>query len=243
MGLSQKLHTTSTGASHRYWPDNMKSLGINARHRRHRTGGFSLLEMAMVMAIMIVVASISFMSLQPMLKAQRVTNAYNTTLSALRMARDSAVAQRTSYHLVFISTATSNTITVSPTLSTFQGAQSPVTYSLPFDVAFVAQLGIPTSGTPDGFGSGLAAIDFGYTAQGTGAGGATDLYFCPDGSVQDAVGGAGNCSGNWNSGVVYIARPGELLSSRALTVWGGTGRIRGWRLYDDGSGGVAWQRQ
>ena len=221
----------------------MKNLRITGRQRRDRTRGFSLLEMVMVLAIMIVVATIAFMSLQPTLKAQRITNAYNTTLSALRMARENAVSQRTSYHLQFQSSSTSNTITLSPTLSTFQGAQNAVTYSLPSDVAFSAQSGIPTAATPDGFGSGLAAIDFGYTAEGTGTGGAADLYFCPDGSVQDATGGAGNCSGNWNSGVVYIARPGELLSSRAITVWGGTGRIRGWRLYGNGAGGVAWQRQ
>jgi Tfp pilus assembly protein FimT len=218
------------------------SLGINTRYRKHEAAGFSLLEMAIVMGIMMIMAAVSFLSLQPVLKAQRVTNAYNTALSALRMARDNAVAQRTSYHLQFIKTTTSSTITVSPTLATFQGAQNTVTYALPTDVAFSAEYGIPTSGTPDGFGSGATSIDFGYTAQGTGTGGATDLYFCPDGSVQDATGGAGNCAGNWNSGVVYIARPGELMSSRALTVWGGTGRIRGWRLYRN-SGGLAWQRQ
>jgi Tfp pilus assembly protein FimT len=216
---------------------------MNARHYKQETAGFSLLEMAIVMAIMMIVAAISFISLQPALKAQRLTNAYNTTLSAMRMARDNAVAQRTSYHLQFIKTTTSSTITVSPTLSTFQGAQSTVTYALPTDVAFSAEYGIPTSGTPDGFGSGAASIDFGYTAQGTGTGGLTDLYFCPDGTAQDATGGAGSCAGNWNSGVVYIARPGELMSSRALTIWGGTGRIRGWRLYSNGSGGLAWQRQ
>jgi type II secretory pathway pseudopilin PulG len=190
-------------------------------------------------------AAISFISLQPVLKAQRVTNAYDTTLSALRMARENAVAQRTSYHLQFVSTATSNTIVVSPTLAAFQGSQNTVTYSLPFDIAFSAENGIPTSpsATPDGFGAGLLNIDFGYTPQGTGTGGGTDLYFCPDGTVQDATGGGGACSGNWNSGVVYIARPGELMSSRAITVWGGTGRIRGWRLYSNGSGGTSWVRQ
>jgi Tfp pilus assembly protein FimT len=220
----------------------MKTLEMNARQRRHRTGGFSLLEITMVMAIMIVVASMSFMSLQPSLRAQRVTNAYNTTLSALRLARDNAVAQRTSYRVQFVHTTTSNTITVSPTLSTFQGAQGTVTYALPFDVAFSAESGIPTSSTPDGFGSATAAIDFGYKPQGTSTGGATDLYFCPDGTAQDATNGAGNCTGNWNSGVVYLARPGELMSSRAITVWGGTGRIRGWRL--DGNGGsYQWLRQ
>lgn len=221
----------------------MKSLSFNARDRGHRARGFSLLEMIMVLAIMIVMASIGFMSLQPSLKAQRVTNAYNTTLSALRMARDNAVSQRTSYQVQFVHTTSSDTITISPTLATFQGAQSAVTYALPIDVAFTVVSGIPTSGTPDGFGSGAAAIDFGYKPQGTSTGGATDLYFCPDGSAQDATNGAGNCTGNWNSGVVYIARPGELLSSRAITVWGGTGRIRGWRLYSNGSGGYTWQRQ
>jgi type II secretory pathway pseudopilin PulG len=221
----------------------MKNLRINEQPGTQRARGFSLLEMTMVLALVIVVASIGFMSLQPSLRAQRVTNGYNTTLSALRMARDNAVSQRTSYHLQFIKTTTSSTITVSPTLSTFQGAQRTVTYALPFDIAFSAEAGIPTSNPPDGFGSGLTAIDFGYTPQGTGSGGAADLYFCPDGSVQDATNGAGNCAGNWNSGVVYIARPGELLSSRAITVWGGTGRIRGWRLYNTGSGGAAWKRQ
>jgi len=194
----------------------------------------------MVVAIMIVMASIGFLTLQPSLKAQRVANAYNITLSALRQARDNAVSQRTSYHVQFVSTTTANTINVTPMVTTFQGAQS-FTYSLPTDVAFSAQSGIPTSGTPDGFGAGVTAIDFGYKPQGTGTTGSADLYFCPDGSVQDDV--TGLCGGNWNSGVVYIARPGELMSSRAITVWGGTGRIRGWRLYNNTSGGVAWQRQ
>ena len=30
---------------------------------------------------------------------------------------------------------------------------------------------------------------------------------------------------------MYLARTGDLLSSRAITLWGGTGRIHGWRLY------------
>jgi prepilin-type N-terminal cleavage/methylation domain-containing protein len=220
----------------------MKCIRSRVGCARLPASGFSLLEMLVVVALVLVVASIGFMSLQPMLRTQRVTNAYNTTLSALRQARDNAVSQRTSYHLQFIKTSSASTIVVTPTLSTFQGALGTMTYALPNDVAFSAESGIPTSATPDGFGSGLNAIDFGYKPQGTSTGGATDLYFCPDGSVQDATNGAGLCTGNWNSGVVYIARPGELLSSRAITVWGGTGRIRGWRLYS-GSGGAVWQRQ
>lgn len=215
----------------------------NTTRRRHSAGGFTLLEMAAVLAIVIILASISMMTLQPSLRAQRVTNAYNTTLSALRLARDNAVAQRTSYSVTFVASGATNTVTIAPTLSTFQGAQPPVTYALPSDIAFTVVAGVPTSSTPDGFGSGAQAIDFGYTSTGSGTGGQKVLYFCPDGSAQDTAGGAGNCTGNWNSGVVYIARPGEVLSSRALTVWGATGRIRGWRLYGNTSGGYQWQRQ
>jgi prepilin-type N-terminal cleavage/methylation domain-containing protein len=223
----------------------MKTLrSTRSRHAR-RASGFSLLEMMMVVAIIMIMATVSFMSLQPALKQQRVTNAYNTTLSAMRQARDNAVAQRTSYMVVLDNAATPNTITVSPTFGAFTGSLAPVTYQLPSDVTFKNVPGIPTliTQTPDGFGVGGAAIDFGFTGQGVGVGGQNRIYFCPDGSAQDAAGGVGQCTGNPSSGVVYIARPTELLSSRAITVWGSTGRIRGWRLYINGAGGPAWQRQ
>jgi len=217
----------------------------NPSQRRSRARGFSLLEMMTVVAILIIMASISFMSLQPMLKQQRVNNAYNTVLSAMRQARDSAVAQRTSYTVTMDTTTTPHTITVAPTFAAFQGALQPVTYALPNDVVFDNESGIPTanSKTPDSFGTGAAAVDFGYTASGTGVGGKNVIYFCPDGSAQDAAGGAGQCAGNFNCGVVYMARRGELMSSRAITVWGATGRIRGWRLLTTGAGGHKWVRQ
>jgi Tfp pilus assembly protein FimT len=218
----------------------MTSLERNALRRRHRERGFSLLEVVTVLAISIIVSVVSVISLIPMLKQGRVTNAYNTTLSALRQARDNAIAQRTSYS-VTIANGASSTITVTPTLSTFQGAQNTTVYKLPTDMTFNVQTGFPTTG-PDGYGSGITAIDFGYTANGS-TGGQTTIYFCPDGSAQDVEGGAGNCSGSWDGGVLYIARPGEILSSRAITLWGGTGRIRGWRLYSNGSGGYQWLRQ
>ena len=78
------------------------------------------------------------------------------------------------------------------------------------------------------------AIDF---DQGIGAGGATSVVFCPDGSAQDTV-------GNLNNGVVYMARASELYSSRAITLWGSTGRLRGWRLLQNGScGSNCWSQQ
>lgn len=222
----------------------MKSLRTTTARGAHRHSGFSLLEMAVVLAIILMIAAVTFMSLQPVLKQQHVVNSYNIVLSAMRQARDNAVAQRTSYRVTFNNGAIPNTVIVEPTFAGFQGSLRAVTYQLPTDVHFSNEPGIPNNNqfTPDRFGTGAAAIDFGYTNQG-GGGGLKVIYFCPDGSAQDAVGGAGQCMGNQNSGVVYLARPGELLSSRALTVWGATGRIRGWRLYSSGGGGPAWQRQ
>jgi prepilin-type N-terminal cleavage/methylation domain-containing protein len=220
----------------------MKSMRTNAARR---ASGFSLLEMAIVLAIILTMSAVTFISLQPLMKQQRVTNAYNTVLGAMRQARDNSVAQRTSYVVTLDTTTTPHSVTIQPTFPGPQGIQGPVTFSLPNDVTFNVVAGIPTAPTqtPDGFGVGAKAIDFGYTGQGAGAGGKNQIYFCPDGSAQDAAGGAGQCTGNLNNGVVYIARQGELLSSRALTVWGATGRIRGWRLLTSGVGGVAWKRQ
>jgi len=48
------------------------------------------------------------------MKQQRITNAYNTTLGAMRQARDNAVSQRTSYSVTFYTSLSPvvNTITV-----------------------------------------------------------------------------------------------------------------------------------
>jgi len=202
--------------------------------------------MIVVIAILLVVGTITFVSLVPLLKQQRVTNAYNTTLSAMRQARDMAVSQRTSYSVTFSNNyGTQGQIVVAPT-QTFGGDQTTTTYLLPTDVGFNALTGIPTSNsaTPDNYGSGATAIDFGYTVSGTGSAGQSTIYFCPDGSSQNTS-GTGQCMGPnyWSGGVVYIARQGEITSSRALTLWGGTGRIHGWRLYPKTGGGYLWLRQ
>jgi type II secretory pathway pseudopilin PulG len=219
----------------------MKSLGTNTQHRGHRASGFSLIEMVTVLGISIVISVISVMSLVPMLNYQHVVNAYNTSMAAMRQARDNAVSQRTSYSVTFSQTTSAPiqaTIVIAPTLSGFRGDQSTVTYQFPSDVFFVQ----PPTGTaaPDGYGSGASAIDFGYTAASS-AGGASTIYFCPDGSSQTTNSCSG--AGNWDGGAVYLGRTGDPTSERAITLYGGTGRIHGWRLYSIGGGNYQWTRQ
>lgn len=195
------------------------------------TSGFSLLEMMAVIAIVMLVTAVSFVSLQPALRQQHVTSAYNATLNTLRRARDQAAGDMRVYVVTFTAP---NTITVTQNSTT---GPVLITTVLPPDMTFHIEAGIPTSPTvapttPDGFGTGGNAIDF---DQGVGAGGAISLYFQPDGTSVDI-------NGNINSGVVYMARTGDLMSSRAITVWGTTGRIRGWTLVKNGAV-VMWRQQ
>ncbi len=199
--------------------------------------------MTTVVALTIVVSVISVISLMPLLNAQHVVNAYNTTLSAMRQARDNAVSQRTSYSVTFQNTTVPNTITVAwapVSGESNMGELLPTTYQFPNNVG----ISIPPSGLtpPDNYGSGSSAIDFGYTASSS-AGGATVIYFCPDGSAQTSNECAG--AGNWDGGVVYFGRVGDYMSWRAVDLWGATGRIHGWRLYPKtgGGGNYQWLRQ
>jgi len=212
----------------------------------HRMRGFSLIEMVTVVTLVLIVTGIAVTGLQPALKYSRVNNAYNITLAAIRQTRDFAVAQRQQYSVTFNNTLTPNTITITQITQT--GVNNVVaTYQLPSDLRFMVVAGFPSTAAtvPDGFGNGATPIAF---DQGIAAGNPNVIYFMPDGTGQDV-------SGNINNGVIYIARCtdtavnpcpagntiGDINTAHAITVWGATGRIRGWRLYYN-SGTPYWSQ-
>src|SRR5262245_39933632 len=78
-----------------------------------RMHGYSLLEMMIVVAIMLTAAAIAFISLQPALRQERVTSAYNTTLTTMRRAREIAIGQRRTYILTF-NAGTPSSMTITP---------------------------------------------------------------------------------------------------------------------------------
>ena len=152
-----------------------------------RMRGFSLIEMMVVISLILIVLAFSIMAIQPALKQTHVTQGYNTTLMAMRQARDISVAQRQIYFVTLNNAAMPNTITITQGST---GTWLRLRYCLPSDVAFDAEPGLPNSPivaptTPDGFGTGATAIDF---DQGIAAGAKNVIYFYPDGSAADVAG-------------------------------------------------------
>src|SRR6202047_188152 len=192
--------------------------------------GFSLLELLVTISIGMTMAGVTFVALMPLFKQNNVDTAYDTTISVIRNYRNQSISQSRRYILTFTAPGT---ITVQ-----YWGVGVPVspapvtvaTFSLPPDIQFAVQGGSPSPG-PDGFGAGATAIDF---DQGMGAGSQNYIMFMPDGSSQDTL-------GNYNSGVLYMTRPGALYSTRAASVFGTTGRVRGWRLVNQA--GPKWVQQ
>jgi prepilin-type N-terminal cleavage/methylation domain-containing protein len=195
-----------------------------------KTRGFSLLELLITVAIGLTMAGITFMALMPLFKENHVDAAYDTTLSVIRNYRNQSITQSKRYIVMFTAPGT---ITVQ-----YWGVGVPVspapvtvaTYTLPPDMQFAVQAGFPNPG-PDNFGTGTTAITFNTCA----LVGQACLIFYPDGSAQDDL-------GNFNNGVLYMTRNGDMYSSRAIDVFGTTGRIRGWRLYKQG-GVNTWVQQ
>lgn len=188
--------------------------------------GFSLLEVLVVCLIFFILAGVASFNLGPMRDAARENTAVQLTMNQLRMAREEAVDKRLQYIVTLQAPGT----IVTQWIKTGIGVQTERTVPLPAGVQFSAEPGIPGAlAAPDGFGNGVAAIDF---DQATG-GGSNVIFFQPDGTAIDAA-------GNPNNGVVYIAIPGKLYSSHAITLFGATGRLKTWYLSKQGAN-PKWQ--
>ncbi len=209
-------------------------MGKKAKLALHRLEtGFSLLETLVVISIAVVAAGMFVPNINTMLKDSKVGTGYDLTLMTIRQAREAAVSERRVYIVTFTAP---NAISVAPKTAATNAVN--ISQKLPAGVQFSAQTGIPntSSKTPDNLGSGpsTGAICFDINVTSTCP---TTIYFWPDGTSRDD-------KGNMNSGVVYIARPGEYMSTRAITVWGASGRIRGWHLNKNATAGTtSWSQQ
>ena len=195
---------------------------------RKSQSGFSIAELVVTVGVLIVGGGIAIMNISGALRGAHVETAYQNTLDQMRFARQVAIDKRTVCRVDFTAPGT---ISVTQAFADGTPIQTE-TITLPADVQYTIVTGMPTppSATPDNLGNGNVAIDFDRVAGGSG----TTIFFQPDGSALDAA-------GRVNDGVIYVARPKELNSARAITLLGTTGRIRGWRLGTKSGGGVVWE--
>ena len=176
--------------------------------------GFTLIETLMVIAIGIILMGISTVHLDRAVASSRGDGALYVIMAQLRNARQAAISQRRASVIGF---EAPNQMTIHR-LETTGDLTLVNQIFLEGNVQFVQFAGVPD--TPDGFGA-AAAIDFDDEAP----------RFIEDGSMVDA-------NGATLSGTVFLGIQNDLLSARALTVFGGTGHVRGYTW-----AGTTWTEQ
>ena len=187
-----------------------------------------MVELMVVVTIVLILTAVALVTMVPNVQRSRANAGMEMVLGEMRRAHERAIDERRIYRVTFVAPnqiqvdvgqVANVATTITGTTPGFTPAQQ--TLTLPDGIRFTCIGGIPTgAGTvPDGLGSGANAIDFDLAN----GGGGTQIYFQPDGRALDGA-------NRLNDGVVYIAQPGNLYSSRAVTLFGSTGRTKGWTL-------------
>ena len=195
--------------------------------------GFSLIEAIVVVAIILIMVGVAVIQIAPTLKGSKSQTALESVLGQMRRYHEAAVDQRTIYELEFDTPRTlkgyqiiynENTKTYQPSLIS--------SIDMPTETQFICVSGIPTAqnAVPDGFGDGKTAIDFDVDY----GGGVNTIYFQKDGRATDS-------NGRLSNGVVYIAQAGDVTTSKAISIFGATGRLKGWRLTTNSDGTTLWR--
>jgi type II secretory pathway pseudopilin PulG len=187
------------------------------RYRR----GYSVIELLIVLACIGVISGFLFIRAMTVLPSFKSTSAMDLVIQQMRVARNTAIADRRAV-----------IVNISAGAGTMQLQQVPPNGGPPVTISTVpltgAQFcllpGVPD--TPMGFGN-AQPVTF-VNASNLGAGVAV-TEFLSDGSFGGAVGVPVN-------GTIFICIPGNSQSARAVTILGATGRVRPYH-WD----GTSWQ--
>ncbi len=170
------------------------------------------------------------MAMKPLFNENHVDQAYDTTLSVMRNYRNLSITQSKRYIVFFTAPGTITVQYWGRGRARVAGSghgrhlhSCPPTFSSRCRPDFPTPARTASAPGPPPITVNNCALV-----------GTNCLIFYPDGSAQDDL-------GNFNSGVVYLTRPGDMYSSRALSIFGTTGRVRGWRLYNQS--GAKWVQQ
>ena len=184
------------------------------KRRTNREKGFSLLETVMVIGIMFVLMGIAIVQSFGSREAYQANSAMDTVVSQLRVARELAITQRTNVQVFFVSNGATQQVQymVLAQPGTKEANGPLVSSDLPSQTSFVLTAGVPD--TPMGFGN-KAPIYIGNVS-----GGPAFMEFTSTGQFTDQTGF------NTLNGTLFIGVTGQKNTARAVTVMGGTGRVR-----------------
>lgn len=171
--------------------------------------GFSMIEAVVVVSIVVIVAAMAVVELNPARQQWGANAAMIQVASQLRQAREMAIESRRDVQVTFIG---NNQIQLTR-VNLPAGAAPTVFPAVPIQSPVVFMLTPGAPDTPDGFGD-LGAIEF----EGL-VGGPPTMMFQSDGTFVDTV-------GNLVNGTVFLGIPNVPVTARAVTVVGATGRIR-----------------
>ena len=202
---------------------------MRVRGRKQR--GFSLIELMVVVAIVVIIAGWTIMGGTALAKNMKSNAAMGTVVTQLRQARELAVSARRN---VLVTCTPPNQIQL--TLQTLPGEAPPPPIGPAFlndnskgGLQFAAFPALPD--TPMGFGN-TNAINF--TPANGGAVG-LNVLFTVQGSFVGTTGAANfSAVGNSNlvNGSIFVGDPSDPTTARAITILGATGRVRS--FYWDG---------
>jgi Tfp pilus assembly protein FimT len=185
----------------------------NSRWNGVNSAGFSLTELLVVVLVVVVMGAISVPLIDSAIQNARVESGLATVMGQLRHARQLALDNRRNYRITFTNP---RTMTISRIGSTTLGEsnQQVIQMDLPSELRLDYTGSVPV---PDNLGSSYPIIlqDNRF------------VEFRPDGSVVNNL-------GQVTSAVAYLSKAGEPDTNRAVTVFGATGRVRGFR-YNTGS--------
>ena len=192
-----------------------------------RTGsqrGVTLVEMLLVLAVMGIVGAMGVAQLVDVNRSMKGDGAMRLVMSQLAQAREMAITQRRTMEINFVGGAGGNWLQV---IRHNQPGNTPETLS---SVAFEGNVGYRlissvTTDTPDGFGL-SGPLSFGT---------ATTYTFSSDGTFIDQ-------SGNPLNGTIFLSTANVLKSQRAVTIMGGTGRVRAFKWTCNSSNVCGWTR-
>jgi prepilin-type N-terminal cleavage/methylation domain-containing protein len=173
----------------------------------HPPRGFTLVELLVALALVGILAGVAVPMTSGFVARSRVDSSVTGAITAVKAARDRAVSERRNVQLNFVGT---NRITVQrhevpgPTLTQVDQLE------LEEHMQFAKFEGVPD--TPDGFGNATAIV---FT-------GTPPVMFTSDGSLIDS-------NGDIVNGTILLGRPPDVMSARAITIYGITGLVQDWR--------------